>query len=92
MHDLLEKEGKTVDLQNESFVCNSCKTHLARTLRKQTTTVDTENRDEDMKVDSNADDTLKIENVLFARMGHGRCIIWRKDVQKDMVVKLIPSK
>ena len=60
MHDLLEKEGETADLQNGFFMCNSCRTYLARTRRKQTITADTENRDEDMKVDSNGDDTLKI--------------------------------
>ena len=66
MHDFLEKEGKSVDLQNDIFMCNNSRTHLARTQQKQTTTADIENCNEDVVVDNSGDDTLTVQNVFFA--------------------------
>ena len=99
-------EEISFDIGQNIFLCNQCwftlrteKTRTKNQIENEEAHIECENNNENTNDTNNMDiinysneDSLTLENVLFAGSGHQKCIICRAEVNKNMVMIRKPSR
>ena len=99
-YSLLYLEEISFNTGQNIFLCDQCwftlrteKTHTKNQIENEEAHIECENNNEHTNDAYNMDiitysneDSLTIENVLFASSGHRKCIICRAEVNKNMVM------
>ncbi|CAF3981242.1 unnamed protein product [Rotaria sordida] len=94
-YSLLHSEGLSFSVDENCYLCNKCWMHSINQKQHREIKVKKENTNDVEDMDTGIDeeeDSLTIENIIFADSGHKKCIVCRSDVHDGLIVMPKPAR